>query len=101
MDVSAWGSIAGEFSTQGTVSLVSNCFANSTGFNNWTYKNTAPATRYKQYNGEHQFFTAPSGTAGDPISFTQAMTLDASGNLGVGTRTTTSGGIMGTTNRQE
>jgi hypothetical protein len=89
MDVSAWGSIAGEFSTQGTVSLVSNCFANSTGFNNWTYKNTAPATRYKQYNGEHQWFTAPSGTAGDTITFTQAMTLDASGNLGVGTTSPT------------
>jgi hypothetical protein len=89
MDVSAWGSIAGEFSTQGTVSLVSNCFANSTGFNNWTYKNTAPATRYKQYNGEHQFFNAASGTAGDPITFSQAMTLDASGNLGVGTTSPT------------
>jgi hypothetical protein len=36
-------------------------------------------------SGGHQFFTAPSGTAGDAISFTQAMTLDASGNLGVGT----------------
>ena len=29
--------------------------------------------------------TAASGTAGNAISFTQAMTLDASGNLGVGT----------------
>jgi hypothetical protein len=36
-------------------------------------------------NGQHQWFTAPSGTAGNAISFTQAMTLDASGNLGVGT----------------
>jgi hypothetical protein len=31
--------------------------------------------------GQHRWFTALSGTAGDPISFTQAMTLDASGNL--------------------
>jgi len=30
------------------------------------------------------FEIAPSGTAGNAISFTQAMTLDASGNLGVG-----------------
>ena len=39
--------------------------------------------------------TAPYGTAGNPISFTQAMTLDASGNLLVGTTTTavTSGGV--------
>ena len=85
MDVSAWGSIAGEFGTQGTISLVSNCFANSTGYNNWTYVNTAPATRYKQYNGEHQWFNAPSGTAGNAISFTQAMTLNALGNLAIGT----------------
>ena len=35
-------------------------------------------------DGQFQFFTAPSGTAGNAISFTQAMTLDASGNLGLG-----------------
>jgi hypothetical protein len=43
------------------------------------------ATYYQQYNGIHQWHNAPSGTAGNAISFTQAMTLDASGNLGVGT----------------
>jgi hypothetical protein len=43
------------------------------------------ATDYRQSNGEHQFFNAPSGTAGNAITFTQAMTLDASGNLGIGT----------------
>ena len=42
------------------------------------------AARYQHFAGQHQFFTAPSGTAGGTISFTQAMTLDASGNLGVG-----------------
>jgi hypothetical protein len=31
------------------------------------------------------WYTAASGTAGNAISFTQAMTLDASGNLGVST----------------
>jgi hypothetical protein len=36
-------------------------------------------------SGGHQWFTAASGTAGNTISFTQAMTLDASGNLGIGT----------------
>jgi hypothetical protein len=36
---------------------------------------------------DFRFYTAPSGTAGNPISFTQAMTLDASGNLLVGTTT--------------
>ena len=35
-------------------------------------------------SGGHQWFTAPSGTAGNAISFNQAMTLFPSGNLGVG-----------------
>ena len=52
----------------------------------WRYKLTGSlASKYEQTSGEHRFFTAPSGTAGNAISFTQAMTLDASGNLGVGT----------------
>jgi hypothetical protein len=42
------------------------------------------ATEYIQTSGQHIWKTAPSGTAGNAISFTQAMTLDASGNLGVG-----------------
>ena len=43
------------------------------------------ATYYQQYNGAHSWYNAASGTAGNAISFTQAMTLDASGNLLVGT----------------
>jgi hypothetical protein len=35
-------------------------------------------------SGEFRFKTAASGTAGNAITFTQAMTLDASGNLLVG-----------------
>jgi hypothetical protein len=42
------------------------------------------ASKYRQNSGSHQWLTAPSGTAGNAISFTQAMTLDASGNLGIG-----------------
>ena len=49
-----------------------------------TYYSTAPATTYRQYNGIHSWYNAPSGTAGAAISFTQAMTLDTSGNLGIG-----------------
>ena len=35
-------------------------------------------------DGLHKWFTAPSGTADNAITFTQAMTLDASGRLGIG-----------------
>ena len=48
---------------------------------NWKYATTGVASQYIQYNGAHTWFTAASGTAGNAISFTQAMTLDASGNL--------------------
>ena len=53
----------------------------------WKYKNTAGAGYYAIAglgNGVHSWYTAPSGTAGNAISFTQAMTLDASGKLFVG-----------------
>jgi hypothetical protein len=43
------------------------------------------SSRYRLLSGTHAWFNAPSGTAGNAITFTQAMTLDASGNLGVGT----------------
>ena len=49
-----------------------------------TYISNGYSTRYTQFNGQHLFFTAPSGTAGNAISFTQAMTLNASGNLSIG-----------------
>jgi len=48
---------------------------------NRVYKNTAAATYYNQSNGAHSWHNAASGTAGNTISFTQAMTLDASANL--------------------
>jgi hypothetical protein len=52
------------------------------------------ASRYQQDGGVHQWFTAPSGTAGNAITFTQAMTLDASGNLLVG-KTASSSTVVG------
>jgi hypothetical protein len=51
----------------------------------WEYINTDFATRYEQLDGQHLFYTAASGTADAAITWSQAMTLDASGNLLVGT----------------
>ena len=51
----------------------------------WEYVSTAAASTYNQELGAHKWLNAPSGTAGSAISLTQAMTLDASGNLLVGT----------------
>jgi hypothetical protein len=61
----------------------------------WKYVASSSATYYQQFNGQHIFFNAPSGTAGDAISFTQAMTLDASGNLLVGTTSAVSASQAG------
>jgi len=56
-----------------------NGYFNST----WKYVASSTALRYLQdgTTGAHQWFNAPSGTAGNAITFTQAMTLDNSGNL--------------------
>ena len=45
------------------------------------------ALRYSFGANQHTWFNAPSGTAGNTITFTQTMTLDASGNLLVGLTT--------------
>jgi hypothetical protein len=63
--------------------------AYDTGSNTWVYLQSTTANRYSMVGGQHQWFNAPGGTAGNAISFTQAMTLDASGNLGIGTTTPT------------
>jgi hypothetical protein len=51
---------------------------------NAVYKTTGAASRFALIGNEFQWRQAPSGTAGNAISFTQAMTLDANGRLGIG-----------------
>ena len=64
----------------------------------YKYVNTGFASGYTQTAGTHVFYTAASGTAGNAISFTQAMTLDAAGGLktlntiGVGNATPSTSG---------
>jgi hypothetical protein len=93
---SAWGasfkalqiSPRGAFfsSTNNDTVVANNYYNNNT---NNIYLQNGFATAAVQNNGQHQWYTAPSGTAGGTISFTQAMTLDASGNLGIGTTSPT------------
>lgn len=52
----------------------------------WKYAQTGKlATRYAGEAGQHQFFTAPSGTAGNAITFTERMRIDSSGSVFIGT----------------
>jgi hypothetical protein len=87
---SAWGSSWKVLQNQGGfigsntasgIRVSNNSFSDGA---NWIYTNTSSATAYSQLSGSHQWFNAPSGTAGTAITFTQAMTLDSGGNLGIG-----------------
>ncbi len=65
----------------GSTYLGNNFYYNS----NFLYSTNSFALSYVQSaNGEHRWLNAPSGTAGNAISFTQAMTLFSTGNLAVG-----------------
>ena len=71
------------------------------GITNNQYINTSNTRVYKKNgyanmyligdSGTHKWFNAASGTAGNAISFTQAMTLGANGNLLVGSTTAPTG----------
>ena len=89
---SAWGSVALEvgyignaLSGNGDTWLTNNAYRTSGG--TWTYARTLQATLYSQSSGLHAWLTAPSGTAGTAITWTQAMTLTAAGRLLLGTTT--------------
>jgi hypothetical protein len=52
---------------------------------NFRYAATGAASFYQQYVGQHRWYNVASGGVGDIATPVQAMTLDASGNLGIGT----------------
>jgi hypothetical protein len=74
------------YGLSGGTTVTAGAYIDSVG---WKYGvSGVPITRYDQgafASGQHTWFNAASGTAGNAISWTQAMTLDASGNLGIGT----------------
>lgn len=65
--------------------IISGAYYNA-GAGGWIYTATGTAiSNYGQSAGSHLWYLAPSGTAGNVVTFTQAMTLDASSQLSVGT----------------
>jgi hypothetical protein len=86
---SAWGVVAFQ---RGSTSLYEYNTNNSILSSNFyfdgaanRYLNNGFATYYQQFNGTHSWNLSASGTAGNAISFTQAMTLTASSKLLVNT----------------
>jgi hypothetical protein len=54
---------------------------------NWIYLVNARASRYQQNDGDHVFSYAASGTAGNTISWSNALVIKNSGNTLLGTGT--------------
>jgi hypothetical protein len=87
VEAGAWTALVGSTAaSSGYTRLMNSSYYNGT---NFIYKGTGTSYVPAQYvmtsSGAHEWYTAPSGTAGNAITFTQAMTLNASGNLLVGT----------------
>jgi hypothetical protein len=74
-----------------TVYLGSNWYNNSSGADIYTV--TGAAGIYAISAGVHAWYNAPSGTAGNAISFTQAMTLNNNGVLALQGASTTATGV--------
>jgi len=80
------GSFGGFFATN--TGAYASYLGNNAYYNaGWKYIASTAAVHYEMAGGDgaHRWYNAPSGTAGNAITFTQAMTLDASGQLGIGT----------------
>jgi hypothetical protein len=67
------------------VSLGVNYYINS--INQFVYSESDFISRYAQYQGQHEFYSAPSGTAGNTVTLTRLMTITQSGIVGIGTPT--------------
>ena len=86
------GSIANDSTNEGFISYGVNFYRNASA--QWTYIQTAPATKLTQYGGEFQFLAAPSGTAGTAITWTQILSASKGKTFALeGASSTTGTGI--------
>ena len=86
------GSIYAHDSAASSMGMAANSVYEGTAPNYYDkYLTSSTASKYIQDSGIHSWHTAASGIAGDPISWTEAMRIDASGNLLVGKNSTALG----------
>jgi hypothetical protein len=95
LQIGGGGAFLAGYGSLSWVALGANAYYSGT---NWIYKTSSNlASYYIQTAGEHRWNTAPSGTAGTNITFTQAMTLAAGGNLLVNATATVGSGTLAET----
>jgi hypothetical protein len=72
------GSNSSTYTGLNVTSLAKNCYYDGT---NWVYEQSAVTSLlYQQsFTGNHIFYTAPTGTAGAAITFTEAVRIDSNG----------------------
>jgi len=90
LQVGAWASF-GSFDGNLNSQVMNNAYWDGGAYR---YIGSTNAAYYSQATGVHSWYNAPSGTAGNAITFTQAMTLDASGNLGIGMSSPSASAIL-------
>ena len=84
LQIGSGGSLEASTTNESRVFLQANAYRNASNVA-IVYRSTDEASQYWQNAGKHIFEVAPSGTADAAISWTTAMTIDNSGNVGIGT----------------
>ncbi len=83
LDIGAWTGV-GFNSSNGNTVLTNNAYIDSSGTARYKLSSFAATALNLTPGGAFAWQTAGSGTAGNAISFTQAMTLTSAGRLGIG-----------------
>jgi hypothetical protein len=73
--------------------LLQNAYLNS-GATAWVRKAADEANQFYMANGEFNFENAPSDTAGSAITWTRRLTIQAGGNVGIGTTSPTNAKLV-------
>ena len=86
LQIGLGGSIYAHSSAGNALKLGSNIVYEGTAPNYYDkYLSNSFATKYEQDDGKHIWSVAASGTAGDAVSWSEAMRINNSGNVGIGT----------------
>jgi len=81
LDIGSGSDISAVNAPSDFLALVANAYFDGS---NWKYNKSTTASRYIQNAGLHLFYSAPSGTAGNTITWTERMRLGLSGDLAIG-----------------